>query len=87
MNEKAYQRLTELQEELGNIANSFAGNVTGPIAFELHAAAGRVFEAQRMMKEGITTADTDRQAEEWCDKQMMPLGLAEREIIKSFLRK
>jgi len=86
MNEKAYQRLGEIHDELHAMANTFAGNVTGGIAIELHQIANRIYKARRMMKEGITGEDTDRQAEEWCDQQMMPMGRAERELIKSLLR-
>ena len=86
MNEKAYQRLGEIHDELHAMANTFAGSVTGPIAVELHQIANRIYKARRMMATGITVEDTDRQAEEWCDNQMMPMGRTERELIKQLLR-
>ena len=86
MNEKAYQRLGEIHDELHTLANTFAGSVTGPIAVELHQIANRIYKARRMMTNGVTVEDTDCQAEEWCDQQMMPMGRAERELIKSLLR-
>jgi hypothetical protein len=86
MNEKIYQRLIEMRHELNNIVNSFGGNVTGAIAVELHGATNRISVAQRMMLTGITVEDTNRIADEWCDKQLIPMGLWERELIKSLLR-
>jgi hypothetical protein len=74
MNEKAYQRLGEIHDELHTMANTFAGSVTGPIAVELHQIANRIYKTRRMMTSGVTIEDTDRQAEEWCDNQMMPMG-------------
>jgi hypothetical protein len=81
------ERLEELRLELGDIANTFAGNKTGCAAFELHDASGRINEAIRMITEGSTIEDSDRQIAEWCDKQVMPMSPSTVKQIQCLMRK
>lgn len=86
MNEKAYQRLTEIHSELYDIANTFAGTSASGIAFELHQSANRILTAQNMMKTGVTNEDSDRQSEEWCNQQIFPISKEERQLVKELFR-
>lgn len=55
--DKRIERLKEINRELHDIANSFAGNVTGTAAASLHGAGGRVVNVIRMLETGITADD------------------------------
>jgi hypothetical protein len=81
------ERLEAISDELTNIANSYAGEATGTAACELHGAAGRVWNAVRMLKDGITLEDKVKLAEEWCDKQPFPMNERQREFVTHLLTK
>jgi hypothetical protein len=69
MIDKRIARLTEIQEELHNIANSYAGDVTGVVAVELHTVACGIFNTLRMLKTGITEEDKKIQMTNWIEKK------------------
>ena len=59
------ERLTELRNEIFDIANSYAGDKTGTVAGTLHGAANKIAESIRMLEEGITEADEQKLMTEW----------------------
>jgi hypothetical protein len=58
-------RLRDIETKLHNIANSYSGDLTGPVAVELHRAAGYLHEAIDMAVRGPTKEDKRRQLTEW----------------------
>ena len=85
--DKRIERLEAMRDEIGDIANTFAGDVTGTAAAELHGAAGRISNAVRMLTEGITLDDKVTLAEEWCDKQSFPMSPSQRLMVTQLLAK
>jgi hypothetical protein len=77
--DKRLARLKELSSEIGDIANSFAGNVTGAIAFELHSANNRMFNAIKMLENGIPKGTDERQMAEWFASQPLLMELMARQ--------
>jgi len=80
------ERLEALRLELGDIANSFAGKPHGCAAVELHSAAGRISTAIRIINEGSTDKDSDRQIEEWCKNQLIPMPIEHVNQLKWLMR-
>lgn len=72
-------RIIELRSEIGDIANSFAGDKTGPIAFELHSACNRMFAAMEMLENGIPKGAHQRQMTEWFASQPVLMELLARQ--------
>jgi hypothetical protein len=56
-NDPRFQRLDELQDEVFEIANSFAGNETGVVAMQLHEAVNCISRALRMLEKGNDPGD------------------------------
>lgn len=54
-------RLKEIEQELQNIANSYAGNITGPIASELHGVESHLHQVIDFAIQGPTEEDWIRQ--------------------------
>ena len=84
--EQRKKRLDEIHSELHDLANSYAIAHEGVIAVELHGVANRILNAMTMVENGPTQEDSDRQIEEWCNNQVMPMGRDERNLIKSLMR-
>ena len=78
MIDKRIERLEEMQSELFDLANSFAGEQTGTVAAELHESCNRISNSIRMLKEGITPADERKMLGEWFAKQPGLLELMSR---------
>lgn len=63
--DKRIKRLEQIENEIHDIANSYAGDLTGPVAVELHRAGGYLHEAIDMAIRGPTKEDKRRQLTEW----------------------
>ena len=65
MNDPRPERLDAIRKELYDIANSYAGDVTGDIAVAIHAACNKLARATVMLKEGVTPEDKQNSYEEF----------------------
>jgi hypothetical protein len=69
------QRLKEIQSELHDVANTFAGPTTGTIAGTLHQAGIEVGHAIRMLETGISKEDREKLADRFLINQLSKLDL------------
>lgn len=69
MIDKRIVRLQEIETELHDLANSFAGKETGVVAARLHGVGGGISDCLRMLEDGVNSADRLSLAEDWLAKQ------------------
>lgn len=58
-----------MQDELHDIANSFAGKKTGVVAARLHQVGAGIDECLRMLEDGVNSVDKLSLAEDWLARQ------------------